>query len=147
VTKRPTIRVHGRSVLEWIGKTDDHMPPPSIRARIFDRCEGVCHISKRKLQPCDEWHLDHIKSIRNGGENRETNLAPAYGPAHREKTAKENSDGAKADRMRVKHIGADDEPKNPIPARPRKKAAPQNNASRPLAKTLPPPRAMYRSEI
>lgn len=130
MTKRPMIAVHGRKVHEWIGKTDDSMPPPSIRARIFDRCEGTCHISGRKIMPGDEWHLDHIKSIRNQGENREMNLAVAYGPAHREKTAKENSEGAKSDRIRVKHIGAEDETANPIPSRKREKAPAQRKASR-----------------
>jgi 5-methylcytosine-specific restriction enzyme A len=131
--KPPKIRVHGRMVQEWIGKTPDSMPPQSIRARIFDRCEGVCHITKRKILPGDEWHLDHIKSIRNKGENREGNLAVAYGPAHRVKTAKENSDGAKADRAHIKHIGAEDPPDNPIPARPFKKAEKPAKPSSPLS--------------
>ncbi|MFN3891948.1 MAG: HNH endonuclease [Beijerinckiaceae bacterium] len=129
MTKRPSIRVHGRSVQEWIGKTPDAMPPPSVRARIFDRCEGVCHISGRKILPGEEWHLDHIRSIRNGGENRESNLAPALGAAHRGKTAKENRDGGKADRVRRRHIGAKDPPDHPLKSRPREKAKPQEKAS------------------
>ena len=143
MTKRPMIAVHGRKVLEWIGKTDDSMPPPSVRARIYDRCEGICHISKRKLLTGDEWHLDHIKSIRNGGENRETNLAVAYGPAHREKTAQENIEGAKADRARIKHIGADEPSDNPIPTRKREPAKAQRRASAPLDKTTLPPKPMF----
>jgi 5-methylcytosine-specific restriction protein A len=134
MAKTPMISVHGRKVKEWIGKTLESMPPPSIRARIFDRCDGVCHISKRKIVPGDEWHLDHIKSIRNKGENRETNLAVAYGPAHREKTAKENSDGAKADRARIKHIGADEPSDNPIATRKKEPAKPQRSASADLEK-------------
>jgi 5-methylcytosine-specific restriction protein A len=43
--------------------------------------------------------------LRNGGQHRESNLQAVYRPAHREKTAAENSAGAKADRTRLKHLG------------------------------------------
>ena len=129
MAKRPKIRSHGRSVPEWIGKTPDSMPPPSVRARIFDRAEGVCHLTKRKIRPGEEWHLDHIKSLRNGGENRESNLAPALGLAHREKTAQENRDGGKADRVRRRHIGAKDAPTKKIESAPIPKSPPQKKAS------------------
>jgi len=143
MAKAAMIRVHGRKVKEWIGKTPESMPPPSVRARIFDRCDGICHISKRKIKPGDEWHLDHIKSIRNGGENRETNLAVAYGPAHREKTAQENSDGARADRIHIKHIGAEDPSDNPINSAGFKPKKPQRKASTPLVKASLPPKQFY----
>ncbi len=145
MTKRPTIRVHGRSVLEWIGKTPDSMPPPSVRARIFDAHDGRCHISGEKIKPGDQWDLEHKKSLRNGGENRETNLAPALRSKHREKTAQENKEGAKADRARIKHIGIRKPPT--LKTAPMPKAEPQRRATGPLAKPSLPPRAMYRSEI
>ncbi|RWF41621.1 MAG: HNH endonuclease, partial [Mesorhizobium sp.] len=34
----------GRSVKEWIGKTPDSVPPATVRARIFLRADGICHI-------------------------------------------------------------------------------------------------------
>ncbi len=128
MTKRPTIRVHGRSVLEWIGKTPDSMPPPTVRARIFDAHDGRCHISDEKIKPGDAWDLEHKKSLRNGGENRETNLAPALRSKHREKTAQENKDGAKADRMHMAHIGVRKEPT--MKSRKRDKAPAQHRASK-----------------
>lgn len=94
-----------RAVDEWIGKHPDSDPPPHVRMRIFDHHHGRCHITGREILPGDVWELEHIKSLRNGGENRETNLAPALVFPHKAKTAIERSDGAKADRVRQKHLG------------------------------------------
>jgi 5-methylcytosine-specific restriction protein A len=44
-----------RTVKEWFGKTDDAMPPPSVRLRIYQNAGGVCHISGRKIQVGGGW--------------------------------------------------------------------------------------------
>jgi 5-methylcytosine-specific restriction endonuclease McrA len=95
----------GRSVQEWVGATPDAKPPPSVRLRTFDRYDGFCYLTGRKIRAGDKWELEHIKSLRNGGENRESNLAPALVDPHKEKTAQERDEGAKADRIRKKHLG------------------------------------------
>ncbi len=95
----------GRSVEEWIGKSPDSKPPPTVRLRVFDRYGGKCYLTGRRIMPGDKWDLEHIKSLRNGGQNRESNLAPALVEPHREKTAAEQTDGEKADRIRQKHLG------------------------------------------
>ena len=104
-----------RSVPEWVGKTDDATPPPRVRLRIFEARGGVCHISGRKIQAGEKWDLDHIVALADGGENRESNLAPALRSEHRRKTAKENTGRAKERRKRQRHIGIDRPSKNPLP--------------------------------
>ncbi len=94
-----------RRVDEWIGKNDDAMPPPRVRLRIFDAHGGMCHISKRKIRAGELWDLDHVIALCNGGENRESNLAPALKDKHREKTADDVKQRAKDDRVRAKHNG------------------------------------------
>jgi 5-methylcytosine-specific restriction protein A len=131
MTKRPRIaKAQGRSVQEWIGKTPDSMPPPTVRARIFDRDKGICHITGAKILPGDEWHLDHVKRLEDGGENRESNLAPALASAHREKTAEETRRGKKADRQRRAHIGATTKSGPKIQSAGFRPAEPQRKASR-----------------
>lgn len=95
-----------RSVPEWVGKTDDAMPPPRVRARIFEAHGGKCHRSGRKIMPGDKWALDHLLAIANGGANRESNLAPILcdGP-HQEKTAEDMKVKAKIERVRKRHLG------------------------------------------
>lgn len=95
----------GRAVPEWIGRTPESRPPPRVRRRIFDRHNGICHISKRAIRPGDEWHCDHIVALINGGENREGNLAPALKYPHREKTARDVAEKAKIERIRKRHLG------------------------------------------
>jgi 5-methylcytosine-specific restriction enzyme A len=94
-----------RSTDEWIGKNDDARPPPRVRLRIFDRANGVCHISGRKIGAGEKWDCEHIVALCNGGENREANLAPALSKPHRAKTAEDRRIKAKNDRTRKRHIG------------------------------------------
>lgn len=94
-----------RDVPEWIGKTDDSAIPPRVRLRVLERHKGICHISGRKIMPGDAWDMDHVVALCNGGENRESNLAPALRDKHRAKTAKDVAKRAKADAIHSKHIG------------------------------------------
>jgi 5-methylcytosine-specific restriction endonuclease McrA len=99
-----------RAVPEWIGKTPDSAVPMKVKLRVFARWDGRCHISGVKILAGDKWDVEHVKPVRSAhpGEphlNRETNLRPALKEPHRKKTAQENSDNAKADRVRAKHLG------------------------------------------
>jgi 5-methylcytosine-specific restriction protein A len=108
------IETQGRSVDEWIGTTPNSAVPPHVRLRIFDRCKGVCHISRRKIMAGERWDLDHVIPLADGGEHRESNLAPAIADKHREKTAEENRDRAKVRGKRSKHLGIN-RSRTPIP--------------------------------
>lgn len=104
-----------RQVSEWRGKTDDSMPPPRVRLRIFDRHHGICHISGRKIQPGEAWELDHIIALANGGLNVESNLAPALKEKHREKTAADVAEKSRVYRKRTRHIGIKTRKGRPMP--------------------------------
>lgn len=95
-----------RSVPEWIGKTPDSPVPRRVRARIFQRHDGICHRSGRKIRAGDAWDLDHIIALINGGEHRESNMAPILvGKPHKEKTAEDVKIKSKTARMRARHLG------------------------------------------
>jgi 5-methylcytosine-specific restriction endonuclease McrA len=103
---RPVIEVEGRrSVSEWIGSNPDAAVPPHVRLRVFERCGGTCHISGRKIRAGEPWELDHILPLRDGGEHRESNLAPALADKHRVKTAAENSERARINRKKAANLG------------------------------------------
>lgn len=95
----------GRLVPEWVGKTADSKPPKSVLDRLFLRQNGRCALSGRKIRPGDTTHADHIVPLKDGGQNRETNLQLVMADAHREKTGVENSARAKEKRLRLKHAG------------------------------------------
>jgi 5-methylcytosine-specific restriction protein A len=94
-----------RSIPEWIGKTPDTPAPPRVRLRVFEKHKGICHLSGRKIMAGDKWQLEHPLAIINGGENRETNMAPALVEPHKVKTAEDMKQKAKNDRVRKRHLG------------------------------------------
>lgn len=95
----------GRSTDEWIGKDADTPPPPRVRIRVFEAHGGRCHISKRKIKGGEAWDCDHVIALCNGGENRESNLAPALREKHREKTKADVALKSKVARTKAKHLG------------------------------------------
>jgi len=104
-----------RVVAEWIGKTDDAKVPPRVRLRIFDRENGACWISGRKIMPGDLWDLDHKIALINGGEHRESNLFPALRDKHREKTKQDVAEKAATAKVRMKHLGIRKPKGRPMP--------------------------------
>jgi 5-methylcytosine-specific restriction protein A len=122
-----------RELPEWIGKTPDTPAPPRVRQRVFDRHDGICYLSGRKIMPGDKWQLEHPQAIINGGENRESNLAPALVDPHKVKTAEDVKQKAKNDRVRKKHLGIT-APRAKIASRGFAKAPPQRKASAPVEK-------------
>ena len=65
----------------------------------------------------DKRAVDHKKRLKDGGENRESNLQVILADKHVEKTAEENTLGAKVTRIRLKHNNLWPEPKRPIRSR------------------------------
>ena len=106
-----------RSVPEWVGKHDDEAIPPRVRARVFEAYGGRCYRSGRKIMPGDAWALDHIQALANGGQHRESNLAPILEEAHKEKTAEDMRIKSKITRMKQKHLGIFPRSKAKIPSR------------------------------
>ena len=92
-----------RAVEEWIGKTPDSVVPGHVRIRIFERYGGKCQLTGKRLMAFD-WHLDHKKALKDGGQHRESNLWPVWVPKHLEKTGEENSERAAINRKKKNHL-------------------------------------------
>ena len=107
----------GRAVPEWIGATPDAAIPPRVRLRVFQAHGGRCHLSSRLIRPGDQWDCDHVVALINGGEHRESNLAPALREVHREKTAEDVAIKSKTYRMAAKHAGTWPKSKTPLKSR------------------------------
>lgn len=103
-----------RTVPEWIAKTPDTPVPDRVKLRVFERYNGICQRSNRKIRAGEPWQCDHKKAIINGGENRESNLVPVLADKHKEKTAEDVAEKAMVARKRKKHLGIT-KPKRPFP--------------------------------
>lgn len=103
-----------RAVPEWIGATPDAKVPDRVKLRIWERENGRCHLSGRKIMTGEPWDLDHKIALINGGEHRESNLFPALRDKHRAKTRQDVAEKAITARKRSKHLGIK-KPRNPMP--------------------------------
>ena len=107
-----------RAVKEWVGKNDDSRPPPRVMLRIFNRENGICHISGRKIAAGEKWQADHKVALINGGKNCESNLFPVLVGPHKEKTKADVAE-KKAVASRAKtHNGIGGRDKQPIKSDP-----------------------------
>ena len=107
----------GRSVPEWIGGSPDSNPPKSVYDRIWLRQHGRDAITGARIAPGDKTALDHIVPLKDGGQNRETNLQIITAETHAAKTAGEATERAKERRIRLKHAGLWPKSKRPMKSR------------------------------
>lgn len=94
-----------RSVEEWIGKSDDTVPPPRVRLRVFDASGGRCYLCSRKIAAGEYWQADHVIALCNGGNNRESNLRAACRNCCYGKTADDLAFKSAMNKKRSKHLG------------------------------------------
>jgi 5-methylcytosine-specific restriction protein A len=102
-----------RELPEWIGKTDDTPIPARVRVRIFKkgRCNNCGLLIHGSLLPA----YDHIISLINGGENRESNLQLLCVPCHKAKTNLDVKEKSIVYRKKAKHLGISLRKSRPIP--------------------------------
>lgn len=102
-----------RSVAEWIGKTDDSVPPPRVRDRVLRKHEGRCANCGNKIT--GTFTCDHIKALINGGENRETNLQPLCRVCTPIKDRADVAEKSRVYEKRKAHFGLKQPKGRPIP--------------------------------
>ena len=95
----------GRSTPEWIGKKPDTAIPPRVKERVLTAYGNKCAISGIPFSPSEKPEFDHIQPLKNGGENRESNLQPLTKFEHKKKTGKDMAIKKKNERVRKKHLG------------------------------------------
>jgi 5-methylcytosine-specific restriction endonuclease McrA len=91
-----------RPVAEWVGRTPAAAVPDRVRLRVLDRYFGRCAWCARPI--VTGLQVDHIIALINGGENRESNLAPMHADCHAAKTAKDVAGKSRTYRKRRKHV-------------------------------------------
>lgn len=106
-----------REVPEWIGATPDTPVPMRVKLRVFERFDGVCYLTGRKIRSGDAWDVEHVIAIINCGQNREGNLRPALKEPHKEKTAADLDTKSKTARVKAKHLGVWPKSKRPLRGR------------------------------
>lgn len=76
------------------------------RLRIWEAHGGVCIICKHKIDGVrEEWIVEHILALVLGGSDTDDNCAPAHEDCRRVKDKADVAAGAKAKRMKARHLG------------------------------------------
>lgn len=78
-----------------------------MRADLFFKRGGICHICQFKVIPGEDWDVSHEIPLECGGLDDESNWYVAHRKCHRIHTATVDAPTiAKVRRIRQKHIGA-----------------------------------------
>lgn len=75
---------------------------PLRALRIFEACGGKCACCQRKLGPADDWQIDHVIALENGGSDEDTNLQLLCPWCHKPKTADDHAQASKGKRQAAK---------------------------------------------
>ena len=74
------------------------------RAKLFLARGGKCHLCHRKLGPADDWILEHVIALENGGTNENANLDITCAWCRPAKDAKDHGRAAKARAVATRHV-------------------------------------------
>lgn len=74
------------------------------RARIFFAHGSRCHRCKRKIRAGEDWDVDHVIALENGGTDDDANLAPCCEWCHTEKTTDDHGTASHGKRIATKHV-------------------------------------------
>lgn len=75
------------------------------RVALFQAADGLCHICTGRIAVGEAWEVEHVIPLAQGGEDGGDNLRPAHVKCHRDKTAKDAADTARAKRREAAHLG------------------------------------------
>jgi len=119
---------------EWIGRKPTSMPTVKVLLRLFDAQNGICACGCGTPMNFerDQIDCDHKIPLKDGGENRESNLQLLLRRHHVTKTSAENVARAEAERHKAKAFTITRDRRRKIKSAGFRKVAPPHTATRPI---------------
>jgi 5-methylcytosine-specific restriction protein A len=103
---------------EDLGTTKRRAMSGARRLRIWESHKGVCGLCDRKITSGDPWIIEHRRALVLGGADTDANCVPVHKACADAKTHGPAGDlalGAKAKRVKAKHVGAKPPSRTPLP--------------------------------
>jgi len=120
---------------EWVGKTPEAMPGIHVLLRLYALQNGICACPDEcglvMNLDSDEIDCDHKIPLRDGGENRESNLQLMFRKHHRAKTSGENIARGEERQHKAKAFTAIRDRKSSFQSAGFVRAEPQRRATKP----------------
>jgi hypothetical protein len=89
-----------------VGTTKRKAMSPTRRLRLFEAHNGIYCLCLKKIDGVHEkWTIEHLRALGLGGEDADSNCAPAHEDCRRVKDKDDVERIAKAKRVKQKHIG------------------------------------------
>ena len=89
-----------------VGTTKRGPMSPMRRLRIWEAAKGICILCDTKIDGVREkWIVEHKRALVLGGADDDANCGPAHESCRRQKDKIDVAAGAKAKRMKAKHLG------------------------------------------
>jgi 5-methylcytosine-specific restriction endonuclease McrA len=73
-------------------------------AKLFLERGGRCHRCKRRLGPADDWIVEHMLALENGGKNEWDNYDITCGWCKPKKDTEDHGKAAKSRHVATKHV-------------------------------------------
>lgn len=77
---------------------------PQRRAKLFQMHGPRCAQCTRKMGPADDWDLDHVLALENGGTDADENFQVLCETCHDAKTGGDHALAGHGRRMATKHV-------------------------------------------
>tara|TARA_R110000868_G_scaffold91230_7_gene253071 strand:- start:498 stop:806 length:309 start_codon:yes stop_codon:yes gene_type:complete len=77
---------------------------PLRALKIFEMGGGKCACCGRKLKAGDDWDIDHVMALCNGGTDDDTNMQVLCSWCHTDKTSDDVAQAAKGKRMAARQF-------------------------------------------
>ena len=74
-----------RAVPEWVADHPDQAIPARVKLRIWEREQGRCSLTGRKILPGDAFDYEHRKPLARGGTDTAKNIDAACQPCNKAK--------------------------------------------------------------